>query len=154
MAIDRADWYWDSAEKLYRETHGITGELTETQEDEIWSLSANHIGLFIRWVIENGIESDDADKEDCEKVGNGQMSGTEYLFRNCDGKLWDEDIKEDLLPFIEFYYSSNHYYKDYIERCTNDYDKRCFGVISSEDDYFQLKTKIDSRYKNFLNMKS
>lgn len=42
MTIDRADWHWDSAEKLYRETHGIIGELTETQEDEIWSMSANH----------------------------------------------------------------------------------------------------------------
>lgn len=35
MTIDRADWHWDSAEKLYHETHGIIGELTETQEDEI-----------------------------------------------------------------------------------------------------------------------
>ncbi|MDE6092165.1 MAG: hypothetical protein K2G14_03620 [Ruminococcus sp.] len=154
MTIDRADWYWDSAEKLYRETHSITGELTETQEDEIWSLSANHIGLFLKWIIENSMESDDADKEDCEKVRNGQMSGTEYLFCNCDGKFWDSDIKEDLLPFIDYYYISNDYYKDYAECCTNDYDKQCFGVISSEDDYLQLKTKIDGRYENFLKMKS
>ncbi len=150
MTIDRADWYWESAEKLYRETHGIMGELTEAQEDEIWSLSANHIGLFLRWIIENGMESDDADKEDCEKVRNGQMSGTEYLFCNCDGKLWKSDIKEDLLPFIDNYYISNEYHKDYAECCTNDYDKRCFDVISSEDDYSKLKTKIDWRYKNFL----
>ncbi len=47
MTIDRADWHWNSAEKLYRETYGIIGEITETQEDEIWSLSANHIRLFI-----------------------------------------------------------------------------------------------------------
>ena len=154
MAIDRADWYWESAEKLYRETHGIMGELTEAQEDEIWSLSANHIGLFLRWIIENGMESDESDKEDCEKVRNGQMSGTEYLFCNCDGKFWDSDIKEDLLPFIEYYYISNDYHKDYAECCTNDCDKRCFDVISSEDDYLKLKTKIDGRYKDFLKMKS
>ncbi|MDE6834407.1 MAG: hypothetical protein K2J39_09230 [Ruminococcus sp.] len=35
--------------------------------------------FFLRWVIENGMESDESDKEDCEKVRNGQMSGTEYL---------------------------------------------------------------------------
>ena len=147
MTIDRADWYWDSTEKLYRETHGIIGELTETQEDEIWSMSANHIGLFLRWIIENGMECDDAGKEDCEKVRNGQMSGTEYLFSNCDGKFWDSDIKEDLLPFIEYYYISNDYYEDYIECCTNDYDKQCFGVISSEDDYLKLRKKIDETYR-------
>ena len=111
MAIDRADWYWESTEKLYRETHGITGELTEKQEDEIWSLSANHIGIFLEWIIENGMEGVDSDKEDCEKVRNGKMSGTEYLFRNCDGKLCDVDINENLLPFVEYYY--NKYCEDY-----------------------------------------
>lgn len=150
MAIDRADWHWDSTEKLYRKKHNITGELTEKQEDEIWILAANHIGLFLRWIIERGLEGDDADVEDCEKVRNGQMSGTEYLLRNCDGKLWDEDIREDILPFIEFYYNSNAYYSDYGDCCTNDDDKPCFGIISSEDDYLQLKGKIDEAYKNFL----
>ena len=31
MAIDKADWHWDSAEKTYRKKHNITGELTEEQ---------------------------------------------------------------------------------------------------------------------------
>ena len=47
MAIDRADWHWESAEKEFRETHGITGELTQEQINQIWLLAANHIGLFI-----------------------------------------------------------------------------------------------------------
>lgn len=153
MAIDRADWHWDSAEKLYRETYGIFGELTETQEDEIWSLAANHIGLFIRWIIENRMEGNDSDVEECEKVRNGQMSGTEYLLNDCDGKLWDEDIREDILPFIEFYYNSDGYYKDYSECCTDDYNKKCFGVTSSEDDYLRLRKKVDEAYKNFLKTK-
>ena len=58
MAIDRADWHWDSAEKLYRETHGITGELTDEQENEIWLLAGDHIGMFLRWIIENGFEGE------------------------------------------------------------------------------------------------
>lgn len=39
MAIDRADWHWDSTEELYRKTNSITGELTEAQEDEIVALA-------------------------------------------------------------------------------------------------------------------
>ena len=31
MAIDRADWHWDTAEKEFRETNGITGGLTQEQ---------------------------------------------------------------------------------------------------------------------------
>lgn len=149
MTIDRADWYWDSTEKLYRGTHGIIGELTEEQEDEIWSLSANHIGLFLKWVIENGMEGEEADKKDCDKVRNGHMSGAEYLLWDCDGKFWSSDVKEDLLPFVDYYYISNDYYNDYVECCTNDFDKQCFGVISSEDDYLKLKKKINEAYENF-----
>ena len=153
MAIDRADWHWENTEKLYRKTHCITGNLTEEQENEIWLLAGNHIGLFLRWIINNGMEGDDADKDDCEKVRNGQMTGTEYLFKNCDGKLWNEDIREDILPFIEFYYSSNDYYDDYRDCCINDVDKPCFGVISDEEDYLKLQKKIDKACERFLKSK-
>lgn len=154
MAIDRADWHWDSTEELYRKTYSITGDFTEEQEDEIWSLSANHIGLFLRWIIENGMEGDEADEEECEKVRNGQMSGSEYLLNNCDGKLWDEDIREDILPFVEYYYHANGYFKDYADCCTNDNDKPLYGIISSENDYLQLKEKISGAYRNFMETRS
>lgn len=154
MAIDRADWHWDSTEELYRKTYSITGDFTEEQEDEIWSLSANHIGLFLRWIIENGMEGDEADEEECEKVRNGQMSGSEYLLNNCDGKLWDEDIREDILPFVEYYYNANGYFKDYADCCINDNDKPLYGIISSENDYLQLKEKISEAYRNFMETRS
>lgn len=149
MAIDRADWHWESTEELFRKQHNITGELTEEQVNLIWFLAANHIGLFVKWIIERGMEGEDADKKDCDKVRNGQMSGTEYLFKNCDGKLWEEDIRADSLPFIEFYYSSNDYYNDYGECCLDD-NKPCFGVISDENDYIRLSKKIDEAYMRFV----
>lgn len=153
MSIDRADWHWESAEKLFREKHGIAGNLTEEQENTIWLHAANHIGLFLKWIINHGMEGDDADREDCDKVKSGQMSGTEYFFKNCDGKLLDEDIRADILPFIEFYYNSNDYYKDYGECCLSD-DKPCFGVISDETDYLILGKKIDEAYERFLEISS
>ena len=150
MAIDRADWHFESAEKLYRETHSITGELTEKQEEEISLLAAQHIGLFLRWIIERGFEGDDSDKEECEKVRSGQLSGAEYLLKNCDGKLWDEDIREDILPFAESYYGNgNDYLDDYYDCCTNDDDKPLYGVKCSEADYLRLKDKIDKAYEKF-----
>lgn len=56
MAIDRADWHWESAEQEFRETNGIAGELTQEQINQIWLLAANHIGLFIQWIIDRGFE--------------------------------------------------------------------------------------------------
>lgn len=113
MAIDRADWHWDSAEELYRKNRNITGDLTDEQEEIIWLFAGNHIGLFLRWIIEHGFEGEDVDEDECGKVRSGQMSGTEYLLKNCDGKFWDEDIREDILPFVEFYYNGDNYFNDY-----------------------------------------
>lgn len=48
MAIDKADWHWDDTEKLYRKTNNVEGKLTEEQQEEIWLLASNHIGLFLR----------------------------------------------------------------------------------------------------------
>ena len=153
MAIDRADWHWDSAEEFFRKNCNITGELTDEQEENIWLFAGNHIGLFLRWIIEHGFEGEDVDEEECGKVRSGQMSGTEYLLKNCDGKLWDEDIREDILPFVEFYYNGDNYFNDYGSCCIAD-DKPCYGVISGEEDYQRLRSKIDIAYEQFSKNKN
>lgn len=98
MALDRADWHYEDAEKQYRETHEVNGELTNAQINEIWLKAANHIGLFLRWVIENNLEGEDADEEGCKEVREGKITGAEYLMEYCDGKFWDSDISEDPCP--------------------------------------------------------
>lgn len=153
MAIDRVDWHWDSAEKLYRENHDITAELTEEQANEIGLLAGNHIGLFVRWLIEHDLEGEDADEEDCLKVKSKQMTGTEYLMNDCDGKFWEEDVKDDVLPFVETYYESSDYFRDYAECCIDDEEKPLYGVISSEEDYLKLKKRIDHAYAEFQKIK-
>ena len=152
MAIDRADWHWESAEKEFRETHGITGELTQEQINQIWLLAANHIGLFIQWIIDRGFEGEDADPEDCAKVRARQMTGAEYLMIDCDGKLWESDICEDALPFVMAYYydESGEYLAHYAECCLDDDDKPCYGVITDEEGYTRLKAKMDEAYKKFV----
>lgn len=57
MSIDKADWHWDDAEKLYRKTNNVEGKLTEEQQEEIWLLASNHIGLFLRWLIDRVLTS-------------------------------------------------------------------------------------------------
>lgn len=50
MSIDRADWHWESAEKLFRKKYNVVGNLTEEQANKIWLFAANHIGLFMKWI--------------------------------------------------------------------------------------------------------
>lgn len=148
MAIDRADWHWDDAEKLYCETNNITGELTEEQENEIWLLAGNHIGLFLRWIIDRGFQGEDADPDSCDKVRRGLMSGTEYLMQWCDGKLWDEDICDDVLPFVkEYYENGDQFFKDYGDCCG--IDMPAYGFISGDEDFLRLKERIDEAYAKY-----
>ena len=53
MSLDNAEWHWESAAKLYRKNHKITGEFTQEQVDEIWLYVSNHIGLFLKWLIDH-----------------------------------------------------------------------------------------------------
>ena len=163
MAIDRADWHWDSTEKQNRTTHGVKGELTEEQYNEIWLLAANHIGLFLQWVIDKGFEGEEADPEGCEKVRKGEMTGTEYLLAYCDGKLWDDDIREDVLPFVKRYYGQSEdkdngqdvtgdYLGDYVDCCCSDTEhKPVYGVISGSEDYAKIKVLIEEAFARFQN---
>ena len=75
MAIDKADWHWDDTEKLYRKTNNVEGKLTEEQQEEIWLLASNHIGLFLRWLIDRGFNEliDESDEESCVQVREGKI---------------------------------------------------------------------------------
>lgn len=158
MAIDRVDWHLDSTEKLYRETHGVKDMLSEKQCNEIGLLAANHIGLFLQWVIDRGFEGEESDPEGCEKVRKGEMTGAQYLLAYCDGKLWDVDIRKNILPFVESYYEDNgnhdvgNYLGDYVDCCCSDTEnKPVYGVISGSEDYAKLKTRIDQAFDRFQN---
>ena len=83
MTLERADWHWDSAEKQYREKNNCSGALTDEQQWEIWLKAANHIGLFLWWIIDRGFEGENLDAGECDMVRNGQMTGTEFFMRYC-----------------------------------------------------------------------
>lgn len=149
MAIDRADWHWDAAEKAFRERTGKTGELTEEQQAVIWSYAADHIGLFLRWIIDNGFISDDEDiavPKDCDRVRGGAMSGTDYLMTNCDGKLCEEDLCADIIPFVNDYYKQ--YLKDYFELVAV---SGCYTLLSGDKEYNKIRSAIDKAYEKFTN---
>lgn len=147
MAIDRADWHWDAAEKAFRERTGKTGELTEEQQDMVWHYAADHIGLFLRWIIDNGFETDDediVDREECERVRAGKLSGADYLMNNCDGKLCEEDLSGDIIPFVIDYYEQ--YLKDYFEIVVG---SGCYSLLSGDKEYNKIRPYIDKAYGNF-----
>lgn len=149
MAIDRYDWHYDSAEKAFCERNNITGELTEEQQEKICLYAADHIGLFLRWVIESGFEGEESDPEGCERVRNGEITGAEYLMEYCDGKFWDCDICKELKPFVSEYYESDdrsrpyRYFDDLVFAIG---EENIYRIISGDNEYNALKPLIDRAY--------
>ncbi|WP_124098961.1 hypothetical protein [Ruminococcus sp. Marseille-P6503] len=153
MSIDRADWHYESAEKEYYRRMNLSDdcELSNEQVNEIWLCAANHIGLFLRWIIENGFEGEESDPEGTELVRKGKISGSEYLMEYCDGKFWESDVREDILPFVEKYYEKA-YLSDYGEAVLTG-DTQVYGALSGKKEYKSIKKLIDKAYKQYKSKK-
>lgn len=68
-----------------------------------------HIGVFLRWCFMKGWAGELHTKEEYDAVQavvRGEMSGTDFLFKYCDGKLTDEDLNDDGNKFASSYYDS------------------------------------------------
>ena len=154
MAIDRYDWHYDSAAEAYCRRNNITiSALTEAQLEEISLYAADHIGLFLRWVIESGFEGEESVPEGCERVRKGEITGAQYLLEYCDGKFWDCDISDKIKPFVEEYYCSDdddrpyQYFRDLVEVIG---EENIYQIISDDKEYNILKPLIDRAFIEFL----
>lgn len=147
MAIDRYDWHYDSAEKAYRERNNISGELTDEQSEEVCLYAADHIGLFLKWIIESGFEGEESDPEGCELVRKGEINGAQYLMEYCDGKFWDVDVSDEIRPFVAWYYESdeNLYFNDLESVINGDF----YETISGDTEFNAVKPLIDKAYSKF-----
>lgn len=147
MAIDRYDWHYDSAEKAFRERNNISGELTEEQTEEVCLYAADHIGLFLKWIIESGFEGVESDPKGCELVRRGEINGAQYLMEYCDGKFWDVDVSDEIRPFVAWYYESdeNLYFNDLESVINGDF----YETISGDTEFNAIKPLIDKAYEKF-----
>lgn len=149
MSIDRYDWHYDSAAEAYRERNNVTGYLTEEQANEVCLYAADHIGLFVQWVIENNFEGEESDPGGCERVRTREITGSQYLMEYCDGKFWDTDVSDEIRPFVAWYYESdaNLYFNDLGKLA----DYKIYETISKDAEFNAIKPLIDKAYKEFKN---
>lgn len=150
MAIDKAEWQYDSAMKEYCEATGKQpAALTSADKDIIWEYAGNHIAFFITWLIRHDLLGDLHHEEDEEEVvlqevKEKKKTGMHILSKYCDMVLTDEDISDDALGFVEDYYE-----KQYFNDFGTVMDGKILCVSFSWDDYFEVEPLIDAAYKNY-----
>jgi hypothetical protein len=99
MKYDDASWHYG-------------GTFPEGQPDEH---GGTHIGLFMRWCFENGWAGQihmDEEPDAVAEVILGSMSGTDFLFKFCDGKFIDEDLNDEGNAFAAQYFGDDGLYLD------------------------------------------
>lgn len=152
--FDKAKWQYDSAADIYcRQTGKAPEELTDEDCTVIWEYGANHIAFFLTWLIENDLLSSlhNEAAADIGMVKSRQMTGFEYLERNCDMALSREDLSRKIVRFADHFYYDYCGENGYCGYMENELHRVVLGTRFSWDDYDAVKRDvIDAAYKEFL----
>lgn len=150
MAIDKAEWQYDSAQQYYCEQTGKKPEeLTEQDVDIIWEYAGNHIAFFITWLLRHDLlgdlhNEDDHEAADIEAVKKQEKTGMDIFSKYCDMVFTDEDVSDLVMDFVKDYYDKQ-YLKDYGEYMGD----KVLSTRFSWEDYLGFEPVIDHAFEKF-----
>lgn len=149
--IDRSDYFFDHALEFYCEENNIPSEkLSQSDMLEISKRAAFHLSIFVAWLAKHDFlnsQSDGFNLEDAQKLKNETITGTDYLFKHLDEKLYSTDISDTLIPLI------SDFYEDYMDFChtvlvddvaRTEFDWKIYHLVEDDIDemFNQYKTHI------------
>jgi hypothetical protein len=111
---------------------------------------ATHIGMFLAWIIEHGLEGE-LQREEAAKelaaVRKRKMTGAQFLLAVCDEKLTDDDLSDEGNRFTAAYFAKK-YIDDY-SRVFGDEVESLYELADTWANYDRLRPLIDQRYEAF-----
>lgn len=150
--IDRVDYYFNHTLVFYCEENDIPSEkLSKSDMLLISKRAAFHLSIFLAWLAKHDFlnpKSDGFNLEDAQKLKNETITGTDYLFKHLDEKLYSFDISDTLIPFI------SDFYEDYMDFCytvlvddvaRTEFDWKVYHLVEDDIDeiFSQYKTHIE-----------
>jgi hypothetical protein len=107
-----------------------------------------HIALFMKWCFAQGWVGELhrlEEPEDTQRVIDGRLSATEFLFKYCDGKFTNEDLSDEGNAFAAQYYGSEGLY-------LGDYEKH-FGKLmyvapEGAHDFAKFSSIVEARRRS------
>jgi len=155
--FDKAKWHW-----------GAKNAPTDIPQEN----GGTHIAFFLRWCIEQKFCSNQMWEDfpnELKSVENQEGNvDCRKLFFDMDGVLSTEELNTKGNQFAVAYYSSDktkfaktfgYYLKDYtnfVKQKFGDkyFDNAYYYIENSEENYQKIKSIIDKRYAEFLEMKT
>ncbi len=116
---------------------------------------ATHIGMFLAWALINDMAGElhlEGARESIKKVKNQEMTGSEFLLKECDGKFTNEDLNEEGNSFAQHYFNDGDgygkYIKDYQEALSSGLPSM-YHVEDSWENFSMLKPFLDKAYQEW-----
>lgn len=107
-----------------------------------------HIALFLKYCFIKGWAGDvhtSSQSKKVKQVIDGQLSATEFLFSECDGKLTDEDFNDEGNMFAQHAYDKAPApYFDIL----SDFIEPLYGVSEDKVDFKKLSKALDKLYQS------
>ncbi len=135
MKYDSASWHFDSDFPL---------ELTIEN-------AGTHMGFYMAFIINNNLIGDlhkNISQKGIEEVIQKKITGRDFLFKFCQGKIDDNDLNESACKFTEFYYLTGIYLEDYTRLLGNKHQS-IYHVEDTWENYKIIKEKLTLRYKEW-----
>jgi hypothetical protein len=138
MTYDSADWHYD-------------GDFPEDLPPEA---GGTHIGMFLAWVITRGLEGKKHREEPASAAAAlrfRHITGREFLFTQCDERLWDKDLSDEGNAFAMAYYEAEGYggYLSDYEEMLGEGLPSLYHVENSWENFDKLAPRIDQRYQEW-----
>lgn len=113
-----------------------------------------HIGMFLAWIINNdlvGLLHIEKSKESIKKVKNREMTGTQFLIKECDSQFWSEDLNKEGNDFSKFYYANENGYGQYIDDYSIVFNKyeTLYHVRDDWKNYDLIEPVITKKYNEW-----
>lgn len=116
-----------------------------------------HMGMYLSWIINSRLESDELINlysEDINRLRNKEITGKEFLIKNCKGILNDKFICKDAIEFTLGYYLSSRedycqYLADYIDTFLDSNIGSLYTLEDSWENYRKISEVITTRYNSW-----
>ncbi len=134
MKYDDASWHYD-------------GDFPEGLPDEA---GATHFGMFLAWLILNGMASDELLEDSAGEIADlkaRKMTPGAFVMNVIDEKFTDQDANEEGNAFTLAYFQSKsgEYLTDYEEVLANGLPS-LYNVSDTWENFDTLRPLIDRRY--------
>ena len=149
--IDRVDYFFDHSLVFYCEENDIPSEkLSQSDMLEISKRATFHLSIFVAWLAKHDFlnpQSDGFNLKGIQKLKNETITGTDYLFKHLDKKLYSTDISDILLPFISDFYEDfmDFYYTVLVDDVARtEFDWKIYHLVEDDIDemFSQYQTHI------------